>query len=147
MNLKTLFDDKYIVSLEKSWYCESPKPKDRKAAFYQIKGRYGVVYPWDADFVEVYVTSGRKIASLERNVNWRVKNQYDDATAFLLALTDISEAWRVIKPTKRKHYSAEHRKAACERLAQWRFTQKITGNEAAQPNKNEKAGLSVIRGV
>lgn len=115
---------------------EEPHEPTNMNAYYQIVGKYGTIYGWDDATVEMYVKSMVKANRLERSGKYKAKNHYDDATAFIVPIDHIKDAFKVIKARKRRHLSPEARKVATERLARMRSSKKIHTPNAQEGGQN-----------
>ena len=98
MNLKEQYGKKYKVAL-----CQESE------GCYEIMGKRGYVRPYGSG-LELYITSAVIAGRIERDYRYfKVKNHYDDATAFEFANDPamVASACKWIKARKRFSFSPE----------------------------------------
>lgn len=101
---------KYVV---KVCPCDGEHFGDR-GKWLEIHGKRGYIRLWGESELEVYVSNTRIAARIERNFKqFKPKNHYDDATAFVIKEESLPLAVKLIKGRNKRQMS----QAALERLA------------------------------
>lgn len=130
IDLKTSYGKKVRVTRE-----EPHEPN--LLAYYQVVGKRGVIYAWDASSVEMLITNRRIAITVERSNRFEVKNHYDDGAAFLVPESRIYEAFNIIKARKRRQVTPEQREMLSLRLSKMRSSIK----------KSHKTGVLAIESI
>lgn len=147
-DLKALVQGKYKVTYQPSWFAESGSSGKtyQKHRYYEIKGRRGILYPWDLDHFECFFVHPPSLEGKYRytgshqprgypsrkplamrflnKTGWIKKNEYDESMSFIVDNSLIFDACTAIKAKRKRSLSPETRKKAIERLARINSTQK-----------------------
>lgn len=123
INLKEAYGKQYKIFLDESWEYMENKSEEDKPWYYELKGKYGAIYPYDEKRLAVDVTS----SVIAQRVKREMKDQLslfvdrDDGAVFLFNPGFIHEMAAVIKTKKRKHLSEKHKKKLSVAGEKYRF--------------------------
>ena len=133
MNLKQLVGDRCRVTMDESWSAETPENRTEfrnngeEWRYQEIKGKYGLIYPYDQDFLSVSLTP--KIAKRcmgDFGSDTTVLQMANDAITLKAPLKFLNRLLRYVKPKKIREYTPEQKAALASRLAAYRFKRKAT---------------------
>jgi hypothetical protein len=91
------------------------KSRDMRWGEPYIPCKYGLIRQYDDGDLDVWVTTTRMSAKLEKI--WKVKKRYDDWASFIRPFTDLDQACRILKARKRRKVTDSMRLAG-KRLAE-----------------------------
>ena len=128
MDLKRMFGDKYIITLDESWDAETPenraefKAKGEEWWYYEIKGKCGTVYPYSETQIAVVLPTrtARRLVKLMGS-ELTLLQHADDAMCYKADAKHTAAIVRFIKPKRLRQLTAEQRAAMVTRLARYRF--------------------------
>lgn len=133
MNLKQLVGERYRVTMDESWSAETPENRTefRKSGeewrYQEIKGKYGLIYPYNEDFLSVSLTlkmSRRCMTDISPDAE--IYQRADDAITLKVHVRHLNRLLRYVKPRKVREYTPEERAALVSRSAVYRFKSKVT---------------------
>jgi len=143
MDLKQLFGDKYLVTLDESWEAETPQNRaefqanDEEKFYYEIKGKCGTVYPYSKTQVAVVLltrAAGRLVKLMGSELV--LLQHADDAICYKADAKHAAAIVRFIRPKRLRQLTSEHKAALAARLARYRLTSpkplQINTNQAPQ---------------
>src|ERR1044071_4743719 len=117
MDLKT-DQDKWKVSVDESY--EALKKfgdaiswglaKKEKWRYYEIRGRYGMVYPYSASHLCAHFSSIRLFKQKADKPGWKKFREGDSEGDYLILNRDLEIAASAIRAYRKRHLSIEHLK-------------------------------------
>lgn len=97
--------NEYKVYLEESWYAETDREaKIDKWRYYELRGKYGIVYPFSAFQLAVSVNSKKRLRKLGKV---QIVQEGDQERTVLVDNSRWNEAAAVIEAKKKRKYSPE----------------------------------------
>ncbi|MFN0116880.1 MAG: hypothetical protein ACKVQC_01130 [Elusimicrobiota bacterium] len=84
--------------------------KEDKWRYYEIQGRYGVIYPYSESHLAVYFTSLRVFRDYSHQGKWMLIRQGDWEGVYIVPNDCLDEAAEAIKAYRKRHISTEHLK-------------------------------------
>lgn len=94
MNLKEKFGKKYRVTMDESYAAEKePGKTNEQWRYFEIKGKYGVLYPFKENQLALTFTS-IVVANRFKNKPWKVIQDGDDERTVLVPSDVVEESWR-----------------------------------------------------
>ncbi len=145
MDLKAMFGDKYAVSLEESWKAETPANRreflknNQQWRYFEIKGKYGVVYLYSKDTLAVFVRvpQARRLHAFLA-ANGEFYTRCDEGITYITTLKRVRTILRLIKAKRRKAYGENERlRIAAHMAAMRRLWGKNFLQERGQKRKTE----------
>ena len=124
MDLKQMFGYRYLITLDESWEAETPENRAEFRAqgeewwYWQIEGRRGTIYPFNASTIAVDVTP-RRARRLEALLGaaLTLHTRCDEVVAYKADVQHIKVILRFIKPKRPWQFTAEQKAALATRLA------------------------------
>lgn len=115
INLREYYGKQYKIFLDESWEYMENKSEEEKPWCYELRGKYGLIYPYDDSTLAVMVTSESIKGRLKRNFKGRVATFWDGdgEGVFLFDPGLIYEIAEMIRARRRRQLSPE----AKEKLA------------------------------
>jgi hypothetical protein len=115
MDLKKIFGDKYMVTLDESWESETPEnrteflAKGKEVWYYEIKGRRGTIYPYSDTHIAVVLPtrSARRLVNLMGSELILLQHA-DDAMCFKADVQHTNALIRFIKPKRMRKTRGMH---------------------------------------
>lgn len=104
LNLKEVYGKRYRIQLDAAYEAETFHGKTTEIGwYYELVGLYGQIYPHSESHLQVWLNP-RLGTALKRNLpmNWHVTQNSSDGLAFSFPNSDISVAFKWIKPRKRR---------------------------------------------
>lgn len=121
MDLKEIYGSKYRIAMDESFAVEKdPESKKEKWRYYEIRGKHGMVFPYDWDKPAVTFTSNIVANRFSRR-GWKVLQNGDYERTVLIPKEALDEVLEAIQPRKRRHLNPEQRARSIERLKKWAF--------------------------
>jgi len=128
MDLKEMFGHRYVVTLDESWGAESPENRAEFEAqgaiwwYYEIKGKYGMVYPHGESIIAARVTPriGKKLKTVLES-DFVVIEDSIEALGFKTDVRNLKTILKFIKPKRRHQLTEERRRAMAAHMAAIRF--------------------------
>lgn len=115
---------KYKVFMDESFFCQLKGLKDKKEdkwRYCELRGKYGMIYPYSESLLGVQVKAGKKAEGLRRrNPSWKVVQDCDDFVVFLVDNQQLETVSGIIEAKRRRALSDESRKQLAERLSKVR---------------------------
>jgi len=109
---------KYRVFVDSSFDYEKESGKTaEKWRYYEIRGKYGYIYPWDEKDLCVCFTSNKIARKVEKNKNWPLIQSGDDETVYRFNSSELYDVAQAIVAKRRRIVSPE----TAGRLSQWQF--------------------------
>ena len=120
MNLKE--DQKrYKVFLDESYKIETELGKEKnKWLYFELKGKYGALYPYSKVDFALLVTSPVIFKRLKRQNRWKILQNGDMEAVFLLPNTDWEVGAEIIKAKKQRIVTSEFARQAAQRFEKWK---------------------------
>lgn len=117
IDLKELAEPKgYKLSLDESWY---PGCGETKKRYWQIKCKYGVIYPTGENTLGAYTDHVRVIPRLLALGS--LAQRGDDDASILFDPARLAEVGELLHAKRKRRMSEEQRVAAALRLSQYSF--------------------------
>ncbi len=127
-DLKKRFGKKYKVFMDEAWEVESSQANSDKAKdkpwYYEIRGKYGVIYLYGTNKLAVRITAKR--------IKSRIKIEYKDIlklyieakdeSIFLFNPENFELVAKLVKARKRKQLSVEHKAKLIKAGSSFRFS-------------------------
>ncbi|MHC4269746.1 MAG: hypothetical protein ACYSWS_01205 [Planctomycetota bacterium] len=127
IDLKAQYVKKYKLLMEEAWNAEdsqaNPDKVKDKLWYYEIRGKYGVIYLYGTDKLAVRITGNR--------IKSRIKTEYTDILSLYLEAEDVSiflfnpENFEIvakfIKAKRKRQITEEQRLLIIERTKKYRF--------------------------
>ena len=128
LDLKAMFGNQYVVTMDASWDAETPENRSEFRArgkqwwYYEIKGHRGTIYPFNASTIVVDVTR-RRASQLEALLGLALvpHTRCDEAVAYKADVQHIEAILQFIKPRRCKQFTAEQKAILVARLVPYRF--------------------------
>jgi hypothetical protein len=135
MDLKKIYGHKYEIAMDPSWDAETPENRAEFLAkgeqwwYYELRGQRGMVYPFNASTLAVYVTP-RTARRLERLLGpaLTVHVRCDEAVVYKADIQHAAAIVRFIKPKRLRPLTTEQKAVLAARLARYHG---IRGRHAA----------------
>ena len=128
MNLKQMFGDEYVVTMDESWDSETTenrsefRSKDDEWWYFEIKGKRGMVYPYsETDIAVVLPTRAARCLAKAMGSELVLIQRANDAASYRADIKHAPAIVRFIRPRRRRHFTAEQKAALAERLLPYRF--------------------------
>lgn len=113
---------RYRVSTEESWYAEKDRNKDEKVWYMQIKGRYGLIFPYDEETLCIVVYNnyfGKKIAAfLDQEF---ILGHAKDEHIYKFPVDQLKKVAKLIKPKVRRIISEKEKERLQELSKEFGF--------------------------
>lgn len=117
IDLKEFAEPKgYKLSLDESWYSGCGEPKKR---YWQIKCKYGVIYPTGENTLGAYTDHVRVIPRLLALGS--LAQRGDDDASILFDPARLAEVGELLHAKRKRRMSEEQRAATALRLSQYSF--------------------------
>ena len=119
MDLKTT---KYRVTLDESYDHETEPGKSKEQwRWREIRGRYGMIYPYNERDLGVQVKARIVAERTRREQKWLVLQDADDPVVFKTPNENLDIAAKIIKARTRRIPSPEQKAKMLVRIAAYRF--------------------------
>jgi hypothetical protein len=127
MDLRKMFGDRYLVTMEESWGAELPENRDELQAmadgwrYQEIKGKCGTVYPYSETQIAVVLPTraARRLLRL-MGPELTLLQHADDERCYRADVKHATALVRFIKPKSRRKLTPEYKAALAARLALYR---------------------------
>lgn len=127
MDLREMFGDRYLVTMEESWASERQENRTEFEAageswrYAEIKGRCGTVYPYSATQVAAVLPTraARRLLRL-MGPELTLLQHADDEMCYRADVKHATTLVRFIKPKSRRQLTPEHKATLTARLALYR---------------------------
>src|ERR1019366_5225627 len=127
MDLREMFGDRYLVTMEESWGAELPETRAEFQAmsdgwrYQEIKGKCGMVYPYsEAQIAVVLPTRAARRLFKLMGPDLTLLQHADDAMCYKADVKHVTALVRFIKPKSRRPLTPEHKTTLTARLALYR---------------------------
>ncbi len=98
------------VFLDESFKVEEDREaKSEKWRYYELRGRYGIIYPYSADLLAAYIHSPRIAAKFQRETGIAPSQQGDYEAVFRFSSQTLPFAAGLIGAKKRRRLSPEQK--------------------------------------
>ena len=128
IDLKKEYGKKYRIFMDEAWYIETaesnPDKMKDKHWYYEIRGKYGVIYLYGVDKLAVRITANR--------IKNRIKTEYKDILSLYLEAEDESiflfnpeyfeVVAKIIKAKKKRQITEEQKVKLVEAGRNFRFS-------------------------
>jgi hypothetical protein len=123
INLKESYGKRYKVFMDEAWECEKNRQEEDKPWYYELRGKYGFIYPYGDTTLGVMVTSEIIKGRLKRDFKGRVNIFWDGdgEGVFLFNPTIIHEIAAMIKVRRKRQLSPEQRMKLVEAGQKYQF--------------------------
>ena len=123
MDLKKMLGDRYVIRMDESWDAEKPENRaefeanNEKKWYYQIQGRYGMIYPYSESILGARVSRriGKKALALLGS-ELQIFEDSIEAISFRTDLRNIKTILKLIKPERRHQISDQTRESMVARM-------------------------------
>ena len=127
MNLREMFGDRYLVTMEESWDAEMPENRAEFQAmsddwrYQEIKGKCGMAYPYSETQIAVVLPNrtARRLLKL-MGPELTLLQHADDEMCYKADAKHAGALIRFIKPKSRRQLTPEHKATLAARLALYR---------------------------
>lgn len=115
MNLKEKFGSRYRVTLDESFKIADTESRKEEWRYQEIKGKYGVIFPYGWDKPAVTFTSNVVANRFSQKANdWQILQNGEDERTYLIPKSDLGEIFDAIKPRKKRQLTPEQRERLIE---------------------------------
>lgn len=109
LDLKLTYGKRYKIGIDPSWDAENTQNRStfrqngEEPYYYELLGKYGKLYNHSLTHLQIWITP-KLGAKLNRSLpsGWKLHQNASDAYTFILPNSDISIAFKWIKPRKRR---------------------------------------------
>ena len=120
MNLKEMYGKRYRISMDESYAAEKdPEARKEIWRYYEIRGKYGMVFPYGWNKPAVTFTSNKVSNKTSKDRNWQILQNGEDEQTYLVPKEDLEYVIESINPRKKRQISETERLASIERLKKW----------------------------
>lgn len=100
---------RYRVFTDESWFVEKEPGKDKeKWRYAELRGKYGMVYPYSYDWLGVQIKAGNVGEATRRaNPGWAVIQDCDDFLVFKVKNEELDKAAGIVRARKRRAMTPE----------------------------------------
>lgn len=128
MDLETKYGKKFRVYVDDAYRAEdTPNKSSEKWRYLELRGKYGYIYPYSSNQLAVAITGPKIAAKFVRRGGWKILQDGEDATVFLIPDEDLSLAFSTLKLFRKKVLSDEDRAKKAAVLAKAREAKKAAG--------------------
>lgn len=119
INLKETFGRRYRIRMDESYAIEKYPGKEKDIAwYYEIEGWKGQIYNHSEIEIQFWINSSRIATKIHKvHPEWKIQQLCSDGGTFVLPNSVIGEAFKWIKPRKRRIASP----GQADRLKSYRF--------------------------
>jgi len=151
MDLREMFGDRYLVTMEESWGAERPEIRAELQAmsdgwrYQEIKGMCGTVYPYSETQIAVVLPTraARRLLKL-MGPELTLLQHADDERCYRADAKHAATLVRFIKPKSRRQLTPEHKATLAARLALFRSGGPRTSSMNLPSAINEAPHLSEV---
>jgi hypothetical protein len=131
MDFEAKYGRKFKIFVDDAYKAETmPSKTQEKWRYLELRGKYGYAYPHNVSQIAIAVTGSKIAAKVRRQHTWKVLQDADDATVFLIPDTDTQVALQVLKLFRKKVLSDEDKAKKAAVLEKARAVRKAIKNDA-----------------
>lgn len=125
MDLEVKYGKKFKIFIDDAYRAESsPNKSAERWRYLELRGKYGYVYPYSQTQLAIAITGPKIAAKFLRRGGWKIIQDGEDATVFLIPEEDLGVAFITLKLLKKKVLSDEDRAKKIAVLAAARAAKK-----------------------